>query len=148
MSCILILEDDIALAREWQLHLRQSGHDALHATRASEALALLQLYPVELCILDFFIEPLNQQDAPDGSIRFAGALRMRPELARKRLALLGVSGHINIPYGVDPESQLGALGVREFMAKPFPPQALLERVEAMLARRSAELEPGEGNRRP
>ena len=92
--------------------LREAGYRVIEAATVDEAAAATAAQSPDLLITDIHLPAVN-------GVRLADMLReIRPELK-----VIFISGHdfgVALPAG------------SEFLAKPFPPAALLQKVRAML----------------
>ncbi|MDQ6680493.1 MAG: ATP-binding protein, partial [Pseudomonadota bacterium] len=117
---ILIVDDNDDAAQSLALVLRLEGHDVRTARSAEDALGLLGDFGPEAAILDIGLPKMNGYD-------LARALRADPRSRSTRLvALTG--------YGRAPDRQRAIdAGFDEHMVKPVGVEALLARLNALLA---------------
>jgi two-component system phosphate regulon response regulator OmpR len=115
---ILVVEDDLAMARVLELMLGRAGYGVSAVSSASEAERLVSATPVDLVILDIGL--------PDRS--GLALLKSIPPDSR----VLIVSGK-----GSAEARALGLeLGADDYLAKPFHTRELLARVDALMRRRA------------
>lgn len=119
---ILIVEDEVRLARHVSRALTTAGHDALVVHDGDVALREAQRAPFELIILDIMLPGI------DG---FEVLKRLRKAHVDSRVLILTARGELT-----DRVNGL-ALGADDYLAKPFAMQELVARVSA-LGRRYAE----------
>jgi CheY-like chemotaxis protein len=118
---VLVVEDEPAVRRIATLALRQAGHRVLEAVDGEDArrVADAAAEELELLVTDVVMPGM-------GGRALAGALRER----RPNLSVLFVSG-----YTEDEALQSEVASPRTaFLAKPFTPDSLRAKVEALLAR--------------
>ena len=119
---ILVVEDEVRLARHVSRALTSAGHDALVVHDGDVALREAQRSPFDLIVLDIMLPGI------DG---FEVLKRLRKAHVDSRVLILTARGELN-----DRVSGL-ALGADDYLAKPFAMQELVARVSA-LGRRYAE----------
>ena len=134
MSSILIVEDDLRLALEWQAHLNDAGHETLVASQTTQARLLLEENPIDLCVVDFILkEPGVPSNSIGGSLVFTEEVRQFGLRVRRPIPIIGISGYFVGRFGVDPEQHFRSFMVADFLWKPFSASKLQERIEAILA---------------
>jgi len=119
MMTVLVIddEDDIRLITE--MGLRASGLDVIVAAGGSEGLALARAHVPDLIVLDVMMPEMDGYATLD-------ALRADP--ATSRIPVMMLTGK---SITSDDEALRGR-GVVDFVAKPFIPRKLVERVRAAL----------------
>lgn len=122
---ILVVEDEVRLARHVSRALTNGGHDAAVVHDGETALADAQKTRYELIVLDVMLPGI------DG---FEVLRRLRKAHVDSRVLILTARGELN-----DRVNGL-ALGADDYLAKPFAMQELVARVAA-LGRRYAEKPP-------
>lgn len=122
---ILVVEDEVRLARHVSRALTTAGHDAAVAHEGETALADAQKTRYELIVLDVMLPGI------DG---FEVLRRLRKAHVDSRVLILTARGELS-----DRVNGL-ALGADDYLAKPFAMQELVARVAA-LGRRYAEKPP-------
>ncbi len=116
---ILLVEDEVNLARPLQFNLEQEGYEVRSTPNGREALEWLSREHFDLIILDVMIEEM------DG---FEVARRVRRK--DQRLPILMLTAR-----STDQDRVLGLeLGADDYMVKPFHLKELLLRVRRMLER--------------
>lgn len=121
---ILACDDESRILRALKLVLRPEGYNVLTAGTMREALDVVALSPVEAAIVDLVL--------PDGSgIDLCRRLR---EWSSMPIIVLSAVG--------EEEQKVQALraGADDYVTKPFGPQELVARLEAVLRRASPEPE--------
>jgi two-component system alkaline phosphatase synthesis response regulator PhoP len=116
---ILLVEDEINLARPLQFNLEQEGYEVRRTASGKEALAIQASEPFDLIILDVMIEEID-------GFEVARRLRLRDQ----KLPLLMLTART-----ANQDRVLGLeLGVDDYLTKPFHLKELLLRVQRMLQR--------------
>jgi DNA-binding response OmpR family regulator len=118
---ILVIEDELQLARHVTRALMRHGHDAEARHDGAEGLELALKHPPDLIVLDLNLPSL------DG---FAVLARLREAKSPARVLILTARGEV--------EHRVKGLkaGADDYLAKPFSMEELVARVEA-LGRRAA-----------
>jgi DNA-binding response OmpR family regulator len=121
VSRVLIAEDNADLRELCRTHLEQAGLDVLEAENGYEALEVARRERPDLALLDVVMPGLD-------------GLRVAEILSAERggeLRIAFISGRGRF------EHQLEGLerGAVDYITKPFEPEELVERVQALLARR-------------
>ncbi len=119
---ILIVDDEVRLARHVSSALTEAGHDPTTVHDGETALGAAMETPFDLIVLDVGLPGL------DG---FEVLRRMRAQAINSRVLMLTARGELN-----DRLTGL-QLGADDYLAKPFAMQELVARVRA-LSRRYAE----------
>ncbi len=116
---ILLVEDEPAVRAIAGRILRRAGYDVLEASNGAEACQVAGAHEsIDLLITDVVMPGMNGRE-------------LATRLGRPGLAVLFTSGYID---DVLADRDLAAAG-HSFLAKPYPPAVLLEKVEAALAGR-------------
>jgi two-component system KDP operon response regulator KdpE len=121
---ILVCDDELRILRALKLVLRPEGYEVVTAATMHEALDVVALSPVEAAIVDLVL--------PDGNgIDLCRRLR---EWSTMPIIVLSAVG--------EEEQKVRALreGADDYVTKPFGPQELVARLEAVLRRASPEPE--------
>src|SRR5437867_9871531 len=120
MPCLLIIEDDRAIALGLRLNLRKDGHEVRIAEDGETGLRMAVESDVDLSVLDVMLPGLN-------GFEVLKELRRRGSTA----SILMLTAK-----GMESDKILGLkLGADDYLAKPFGLGELLARVEALLRRR-------------
>jgi two-component system alkaline phosphatase synthesis response regulator PhoP len=118
-SRILLVEDELNLARPLQFNLEQEGYEVCSTPSGREAIALYESHLFDLIILDLMIEEMD-------GFEVARRIRQRdPQLPI--LMLTARSAPEDRILGLE-------LGADDYMIKPFHLHELLLRVERMIER--------------
>lgn len=116
---ILLVEDELNLARPLQFNLEQDGYEVRSTASGKEALLLHSREPFDLIILDLMIEEID-------GFEVARQIRGRD----KRLPILMLTARstaVDRVHGLE-------LGADDYVVKPFHLRELLLRVERMIER--------------
>ncbi|MGZ6125524.1 MAG: response regulator transcription factor [Myxococcales bacterium] len=120
MACILIIEDDRAIALGLRLNLRKDGHEVRMAQDGDTGLRLALEPDVDLIVLDVMLPNRNGYELLK-EVRRRGSTASVLMLTAK---------------GMESDKILGLkLGADDYLSKPFGLGELLARVEALLRRR-------------
>jgi CheY-like chemotaxis protein len=118
---VLCVDDDRDSAETLAVILGLCGFDARACTDGSDALAAFHEYRPHACVLDL------RMPRVDG---FEQARRLRAAAGGRPLVLLAASGVV----GPDVPDRATAAGFDAVYTKPVDPQALVDLLDAMLAR--------------
>jgi putative two-component system response regulator len=116
---ILIVDDDGAIRRFLERLLSPAGYAVEAVGTAEEALARLHAEPPDLVLLDLHLPDRSGQEVLE-EIRDNPLTRLLPVVM-----LTGASSHAE-------RMRAQALGVTDFLSKPFSPDELLPRVRALV----------------
>jgi len=116
---ILLVEDELNLARPLQFNLEQDGYEVRSTPSGKEALALHGREPFDLIILDLMLEEID-------GFEVARQIRQRDERL-PIIMLTARSAAEDRVHGLE-------LGADDYLIKPFHLRELLLRVERMLER--------------
>lgn len=131
MANILILEDDYALAKSWRGSLHKAGHVVEICYTSSEALALLEAWPVELCIVDLLLKT-GENVSADSGLNFLRELPKSELSGKLKFPVIGVSAYQLEGWAAGANDLFANYNVSEFLAKPFEPNELVELVAKVL----------------
>lgn len=118
---ILVVEDNVALARVVQFNLERAGHDVVVAVHGRQALTVLESStPIDLVVTD-------QQMPVMTGIELCQHMRGRDQLAHTPVIMLTAKGlELELP-------QLQReLGISRVLSKPFSPQGLVDAIHDLL----------------
>lgn len=111
---VLLVEDEQRILRFMNIALRAAGYRVLTATTAELALELVQSEKPDVMLLDIFLPGMNGLDA----------LRKLRTFSRMPVIVIS-AGDSLAPEALE-------LGANEFIAKPFKPEDLIQRMRAIL----------------
>ncbi|MDQ6967603.1 MAG: response regulator [Mariprofundaceae bacterium] len=118
---ILVVEDETAIARLMEIHLQRAGYSVFCCGDGHEAIALLESNDYKLMLLDRMIPGVRGLDLLRW-VRKQDALRTLPVVMVTALA--------------QTEERIRGLneGADDYLPKPFEPDELIARVQALLRR--------------
>jgi pilus assembly protein CpaE len=123
MAKILVIDDNTDLLRMMELILRDRGkHDVTLSADGADGLSRALTSPPDLAIIDVMMPGITGYD-------IVRRMREQPQTADVPILILTARGHI-----IDRQTALKA-GANDHMAKPAAPQALLSKVDELLALR-------------
>lgn len=119
--CLLLVEDDTALAELLDWHFQQEGYEVVRTPDGEEALLLARESPPDIVLLDWMIEGLS-------GIEVCRQLRRATGTANVPIIMLTARG--------EEEDRIRGLetGADDYVTKPFSPRELVARVAAILRR--------------
>ena len=120
MATILVVDDEPSIRRFLRAALERAGYAVLEAADGLEALNTARREVPDLVLLDVALPQLSGLEV---------CRRIRADPATSRTPVLLLSG-LAAPLEAE---RLAATGASGWLAKPFTPAALLERVRAALA---------------
>jgi two-component system phosphate regulon response regulator PhoB len=121
MSTILLVEDDPDIRYLVSYKLTKSGFEVIEAADGAEGLRQAERHPPDLVILDVRMPRMS-------GLEVCRELRGRPRTATVPIIMLTARTH---PEDIE---QAYAAGANEYVAKPFSPRELQQRVESALAK--------------
>lgn len=128
MLNVLILEDDMILARAWVDLLTERGHDVVHAASTREALAYVEARDFDVVISDLFIRGSAGQPMSEGGLTLISKVggRLGTEKRPKTIAVTGSDGRF---FAIQPLDISQSLGADVALRKPVDPATLILHVE-------------------
>jgi DNA-binding response OmpR family regulator len=123
MAKILVVDDDPDITLATELFLKKEQHDVRSATNRADAMKAIEDTNPDLIILDVMMEQ------PDDGIAMAQELR-RQGCETPILMLTSVGRVTGFTYDEDAE----LVPVDAFFEKPIRPEALLKKVNELLAK--------------
>jgi DNA-binding response OmpR family regulator len=119
---VLIADDDPDIRDLVGFRLERAGCNVMRAADGEEALRLAKQRPPDVCVLDVMMPKLD-------GLGVTRALRDRAETERVPVVLLTArAADDDVTRGFD-------AGADDYLRKPFSPQELRARVQAILGRR-------------
>lgn len=116
---VLVVEDDAGILRFVKVALITAGYDVISATGGKEALELAQSEKPDLMLLDIFMSPMTGLEVLE---------KLRPT---SQIPVIVFSARGSV---VDEALKRGA---NDFIAKPFKPEDLIEKIRIILNRKGA-----------
>ncbi|NLC20304.1 MAG: response regulator [Halomonadaceae bacterium] len=120
MAKVLVVDDEPNIVLSLEFLMQQAGFEVETAGDGVTALAKVEAAPPDLILLDISLPGISGFDVLE-------QLRQEPLYARLPIIMLTAHGR-----EVEKEKGL-ALGADDYVTKPFSTQALVEKVQALLA---------------
>ena len=127
MKKILVVEDELKIARLVRDYLQQAGFDVVEAADGRTALTLARAERPDMIVLDLGLPEVDGLDV---------TRRLRAESAVPIIMLTARSEESDRIVGLE-------LGADDYIVKPFSPKELIARIRAVLRRADATLGGGE-----
>jgi DNA-binding response OmpR family regulator len=121
-AVVLVADDDPDILQLVTFRLEGAGYEVVQAADGEEALRLAQELKPDLAVLDVTMPKLTGYDV---------TRQLREDDATRDIPVILLTARVQ---EADVEQGLEA-GADDYLTKPFSPQELRERVEAILARR-------------
>jgi DNA-binding response OmpR family regulator len=122
---ILLVDDDPVIVRLLQINFRLEGYEVDTASRGDEALERVRANRPDVVVLDVMMPGLDGWEV---------ARQLKENASARHIPVIFLSARAQ-----DEDRQRGyALGVDEYVTKPFDPAHLVEIVRRALAKRSAQ----------
>lgn len=118
---ILVVEDEAALVELLRYNLERAGFDVVATSNGEEALVIVEERNIDLMLLDWML--------PDVSgIEVCRQIRRRPDIKNLPIIMLTARG--------EQTDRVRALdtGADDYVTKPFDPEELIARIQAVLRR--------------
>jgi DNA-binding response OmpR family regulator len=115
---ILIVDDEPGIRQLIRLFLERHHYDVIEAKNGAEGLSLLAENTVDLIVLDLMLPDVYGMDL---------CKKIRSTSNVPIIMLTAVHGEMNIVLGFE-------AGADDYVEKPFSPQILLSRIQAILKR--------------
>jgi DNA-binding response OmpR family regulator len=119
---VLVADDDPHIVELVSYRLERAGYDVIPATDGQEALSLLEQHRPDLAVLDVMMPRLSGYDITR-ELRRSEPTRNIPVIL-----LTGCAQESDIQLGFE-------AGADDYLRKPFSPEELRARVQAILGRR-------------
>ena len=120
MAKVLVVDDEPNIVLSLEFLMQQAGFEVETAEDGATALAKVEAAPPDLILLDISLPGISGFDVLE-------QLRQKPLYAKLPIIMLTAHGR-----EVEKEKGL-ALGADDYVTKPFSTQALVEKVQALLA---------------
>ncbi len=127
MKRVLVVEDELRIARLVRDYLRQAGFDVLEATDGASALSLARSEKPDMIVLDIGLPGLDGLDV---------TRKLRATSSVPIIMLTARTDESDRIVGLE-------LGADDYVTKPFSPKELVARIRAVLRRADATLGGGE-----
>lgn len=127
MKRVLIVEDEVKIARLVRDYLRQAGFDVLEATDGPSGLAMARAEKPDMIVLDLGLPGMDGLDV---------TRQLRATSAVPIIILTARTDESDRIVGLE-------LGADDYVDKPFSPKELIARIRAVLRRADATLGGGE-----
>jgi DNA-binding response OmpR family regulator len=124
MPLILLIEDDVRLARMVADYLRQNQFEVQHAADGASGLAALRRHQPDLVILDLMLPDANGLDL------FREIRALHPSAPVPVIMLTARGDPVDRVVGLE-------MGAEDYIPKPFEPRELLARIRVVLRRARA-----------
>jgi DNA-binding response OmpR family regulator len=125
MGTILVADDDVDVRTLVVLKLESSGHQVVSVENGAQAVDTCREIRPDLVVLDLMMPGMTGLEA-------CAAIRADPMVARTPIILLTARAQ-----AADVDAGM-AVGVDDYVTKPFSPRELAARVESLLARTPVE----------
>lgn len=119
---VLVADDDEDILALVAFRLERAGYEVVTANNGEEALRLALDSPPDLAVLDVRMPNLDGYEVTTG-------IRENEQTSKMPIILLSASVHeASVARGFE-------AGADDYLKKPFSPQELLDRIQAVLGRR-------------
>lgn len=118
---ILIIDDESGIRQLIRLFLERYHYEVIEAKNGTEGLAALAEHAVDLVVLDLMLPDIYGMEL---------CKKIRATSNVPIIMLTAVQGEMNVVLGFE-------AGADDYVEKPFSPQVLLSRIQAILKRRKA-----------
>lgn len=119
---ILIVDDEPGIRQLIRLFLERHHYEVIEAKNGEEGLEIFQNISVDLIVLDLMLPDIYGMDI---------CKKIRATSTVPIIMLTAVHGEMNVVLGFE-------AGADDYVEKPFSPQVLLSRIQAILKRRKAQ----------
>lgn len=134
LANILILEDDPEFGKLLVASLRTAGHTCRLCVNGTEAVALFKEEPAEVFIADVIVK-VGGVAIADGGILATSRIRRLAKDMLVPLSVIAISGVRRDPSmgAMDMLKMMNGVGADALLAKPFPPNLMLQKIDELLA---------------
>jgi CheY-like chemotaxis protein len=127
---ILLVDDDADFVEMNRHVLEARGYRVAVAHDPAEAVTVIAERPPDLVITDLMMSDL------DSGFAFARGIKENPRTKETPVIIVtSVSSQMGFDFRPRTPDDLAAMHVDAYFDKPVPPQALLEKIQSLLARR-------------
>lgn len=120
-TTVLVVEDEMAIFKLLEFHLKKAGFEALHAGSSEQAKMMIDERLPDVVLLDWMLPAMSGDE-------FVRVLRQDSRTKFLPVIMLTAKGEEK-----DKESGLNN-GADDYMVKPFSPRELIARINALLRR--------------
>lgn len=124
---ILVVDDEIYIVHILEFSLTMEGYTVLTASDGEEALRMIEQEDPDLVVLDIMMPKLDGYEV-------CRRVRQSEQSSNLPVILLSAKGR-----PVDREAGLAA-GADDYIAKPFSPRKLLEKIRELLSRQESRVD--------
>lgn len=114
-KCVLIVDDELAILRFMRISLNACGYKCICVNNGQEALKMVEAEKPDLVVLDVFMPGMNGFEVLENIRSSSSKLPVLVSSARNSIAEKAMS-----------------LGANGFIAKPFTPDYLIKKIQALL----------------
>ena len=132
MTTIIIMEDDFELGDQWHDALTREGYTVRVARNATDAMAIIERFDVDLAIVDLIVAP-PLHTGKEGGLSLLRQIRFSDNREIRKMKVIGVSGFKPPSDTSIAESLFKNYNVQSFIEKPVLPHELVEVVIDILA---------------
>ena len=111
---VLVVDDEPGIGNFLRVKLRLAGYDILNTTSGAEAIELVQTQQPDVMLLDILMPDITGMDVIDKVRTFS------------QVPIIVFTGHPDIA------SFASKLGANDYIAKPFNPDLLVEKIKSVL----------------
>ena len=137
MRTIIIMEDDFDLGEQWHDALRREGYTVHVARNATDAMAIIERFDVDLAIVDLIVAP-PLHTGKEGGLSLIRQIRFSEKREIRKMDIIGVSGFRPPSDPSIAESLFKNYNVQSFIEKPVLAHELVEVVIDILAAKKAD----------
>lgn len=119
-KCVLVVDDEMAILRFIGISLKASGYKVICANSGQEALTMVEQEKPDIVVLDVFMPGMNGFEVLEKIRQTTVKVPVLVSSARASIAERAMS-----------------LGANGFIAKPFTPDYLIKKIQALLPRENS-----------
>ena len=118
---ILVVEDEAALVELLRYNLERAGFDVVATSNGEEALVIVEARNIDLMLLDWMLQDMS-------GIEVCRQIRRQPDIKNLPIIMLTARGEqTDRVRGLE-------TGADDYVTKPFDPEELIARIQAVLRR--------------